>query len=129
MSRFGDTGTFTYAPGDSFSSATTLVLQANQMPQYPFEGAALTDRVTYRSKSGKAWSYQNYNLNKYTFNWALLDETCRNSLKAMWDAQPIINFKSNGTDFGTFRFAQDSWQDQEVINEFYDVNFSLEETT
>ncbi len=129
MSRFGDTGTFTYAVGDSFTSATTLVLNANQMPQYPFEGEPLTDRVTYRSKSGKAWSYQNYNLNRYTFNWSLLDESCRNSLKSMWNAQPIISFNSNGTNFGTFRFADGGWSDSEVINEFFDVNFTLEETT
>jgi hypothetical protein len=128
MSRFGATGTFIYAVGDSFSAATTLVLNESQMPQYPFEGESLSDRVTYRSKSGKAWSYQNYNLNVYTFNWSLLDETCRNSLKAMWDSHPIINFKSNGTNFGTFRFAEGSWKDSEVINEFFDVNFVLEET-
>jgi hypothetical protein len=128
MSRFGDSGTFTYAVGDSFSGGTTLVLSAEQMPQFPFETETISDRVTYRSKSGKAWSYQNYNLLKYTFNWALLDEACRNSLKRMFDAQPIINFNSGGTNFGTFRFAENSWSDQEVIAAYFDVNFALEET-
>jgi hypothetical protein len=98
------------------------------MPQYPFETGNITDRVTYRAKSGKAWSYQNYNLKAHTFNWSLLDESAKNSLKTMFDALPILTVTSNGTLFGTFRFADSSWQDNEVINEYYDVNFTLEET-
>lgn len=128
MSRFGTSLVFLYNSGDSLAGGTTLTLNESQMPQYPMETSSVSDRVTYRAKSGKAWSYQNYNLKAHTFNWSLLDETTRNSLKAMWDALPILTVTSNGTLFGTFRFAENSWSDQEVINEFFDVNFGLEET-
>lgn len=128
MSRFGTSLVFYYAPGDILTGGTTLTLNENQMPQYPFESSNVTDRVSYRAKSGRLWSYQNYNLKVYTFNWSLLDETSRNSLKRMFDASPLVAVSSNGASLGTFRFADSAWSDQEVLNEFYDVNFTLEES-
>lgn len=130
MSRFGNTGTFLYAiAADSFAgSLGTILLDASQMPQYPFETETITDRVMYRSKNGRSWMYENYNGESYTFRWALIDEACRNSLKAMYDAVPLINFKSGTNNFGTFRIANNSWKDAEVSYELYDLSFSLEES-
>ncbi len=129
MSRFGNTGTFFYSAGDALTAATTVYLDAGQMPQYPFENQTVTDRVTYRSKSGKAWMYENYNLDSFTFNWSLLDEPKRNALRTMYDSKPILSFSSNGTTFGTFRLADSTWSDKEAAYELYDVSFTLEETT
>lgn len=129
MSRFGDSGTFIYASGDSLTSGTIVVLDSFQMPQYPFEGFSITDRVTYRSKGGKSWMYENYNLQGYKFNWSLMDEDKKNDLRTMYQAKPILTFRSNNTNFGTFRITEASWQDSEVGHELYDISFTLEETT
>lgn len=128
MSRFGSTATFIYAPGDAITNATTLVLSQGQMPNYPFETSNVTDRTMYRSRSGRSFAYQNYNLRKYTFNWSMLDEGARGSLKTMYDANPLLTFNSNGTNWGTYRFANNSWEDQEVSFELYDLAFTIEET-
>jgi hypothetical protein len=127
MSRFSSSGTFFYAPGDVLTAATTVLLNAGQMPQYPFENTTITDRVTYRSKSGKSWMYENYNLDSYTFNWSLLDEPKKNALRAMYDSKGVLSFSSNGATFGTFRIADSSWSDSESAYELFDVSFTVEE--
>jgi hypothetical protein len=129
MSRFGASGTFYYASGDTLTSLATIYLDAGQLPQYAFDNQTITDRVTYRSKSGKSWMYENYNLDAFTFKWSLLDESKRNSLRTMYDSKPILTFHSNGTCFGTFRFAEATWSDSEAAYELYDISFTLEETT
>lgn len=129
MSRFGNSGTFIYAAGDSLTSGTELTLGPSQMPQFPFESYNVTDRVTYRSKGGKTWMYENYNLNGYRFTWSLLDESTRNSLRTIYLSKAILTFRSNNQNFGTFRFVENSWQDSEVLHELYDLSFTLEETT
>jgi len=130
MSRFLNSGTFVYAAAaDDFSGAlTTIYLDAGQMPQYPFETQTFTDRVTYRSKNGRSWMYENYNGEAYTFRWAMIDEPCRNSLKAMYDAKALVNFKSGTNSFGTFRISDNTWKDDEVSFELYDLSFTLEES-
>lgn len=127
MSRFGNTGTFYYKTGDALTSPATVLLDPGQMPQYPFENTTVTDRITYRSKNGKSWMYENYNLDAFTFRWSLLDETKRNHLRTMYDAKPILSFISNGVTFGTFRIADASWRDEEVAFELFDITFTLEE--
>ncbi len=128
MSRFGATGTFYYAPGDVLTSPSILVLDASQMPQYPFDNYAVTDRTSYRSKSGKMWSYENYNIEGYVFRWSMLDETTKIGLRVMYDSKPIFSFNSNGLNFGTFRMSESAWKDSEVAFELYDVSFSAEES-
>src|SRR4051812_1951708 len=113
MSRFQNSGTFLYASGDVLTGATTVYLDANQMPQYPFDNETVTDRVNYRSKNGKVWSYENYNMDVFTFNFSLIDESKRNELRVMCDAKPILSFKSGTTSFGTFRFSESTWKDSE----------------
>lgn len=130
MSRFVNSGTFIYAPAaDNFSGAlTTIVLDAGQMPQYPFGNHTVTDRVTYRSKSGKSWMYENYNLDAFTFKWSLLDEPMKNTLRTMYDSKGLVAFNSGTYGFGTFRIADSSWKDDEVGFELFDLEFTLEET-
>ena len=128
-SRFGQSGLFTYQPGDTLDSPTgTVYLGPHQMPQFPFETTSLTDRVSYRSKSGRKFSFHNYNLRQFTFYWTMLDQTMRDSLKTMYDTNPIMSFSSAGQDFGTFRFGDDTWKDSEALSELFDVSFSVEET-
>lgn len=129
MSRFNSSGTFLYAPAqDSFSGALgTIYLDPSQMPQYPFSNYTFTDRTTYRSKSGKSWSYQNYNGDGFTFRWSMLDETCKNSLRTMYDSLPFFTFVSGTNTLGTFRMADSSWKDEEVAHELYDLSFTVEE--
>jgi hypothetical protein len=129
MSRFANSGTFRYAPAaDSFSGAlTTITLDAGQLPQYPFANQSITDRVTYRSKNGKSWMYENYNLDSFTFRWTLLDEPTKTSLRTMYDAKGLVNFCSGTNNFGTFRIANNTWKDEEVAFELYDLEFTLEE--
>lgn len=127
MSRFGNSGTFFHVPGDSLTGVSVLYLDAGQMPQYPFENKTITDRVTYRSKSGKSWMYENYNLDSYTFNWSLLDEPKKEALRLMYDEKGVLSFVSNGNTFGTFRIADDSWSDQEVAYGLFDLSFTVEE--
>lgn len=97
------------------------------MPQYPFETSVVNDRHSYRSKSGRKYTYQNYNVKAYTFTWTFLDETKRGQLKDMYDNAPLIAFYSNSTCFGTFRFSDDTWQDKETAFELYDLSFTIEE--
>jgi len=97
------------------------------MPQYPFENTTISDKVSYRSKGGKLWQYQNYSLDSFTFRWTMLDETKKQGLRLMYDSLPILSFKSNGTDFGTFRIADSTWTDEEVAYELYDLSFTVEE--
>ena len=129
MSRFGASATFFYNTGDALDSvtATYVYMNAGQMPQYPFETSNITDRVSYRTKSGRKYSYENYNLRRYKMNWTMLDEGMRGSLKTMFDAKPILSFLSNGTSWGTYRMMDDSWQDSEVAFELYDLNIGIEE--
>ena len=129
MSRFSSTGTFRYtlATDDFSGTIGTIYLDPSQMPQYPFETNTFTDRVTYRSKNGRSWMYENYNGEAYTYRWSMLDETCRNQLKSMYDAKGLVNFKSGTFDFGTFRIADSTWKDEEVSHELFDLNFTLEE--
>jgi hypothetical protein len=104
-----------------------VTLSAGQMPQYPFANTTISDKVSYRSKGGKLWQYQNYSLDSFTFRWTMLDEAKKNTLRFMYDCLPILSFKSNGTDFGTFRITGDSWEDEEVAHELYDLSFTVEE--
>lgn len=127
MSRFGSTATFYYAPGDSLTSGTTLVLSSDSMPSYPFETFTDSDRVTHRTKTGRKWIYENYNLSGYVFNFANLKESMRGSLRTMYNAKPLFTFNTNGSTWGTFRFGEDTWKDQEVAFELYDVSFRIEE--
>lgn len=130
MSRFGTdgVGTFKYSTGDTLASATTIVHNSSQAPQFPFDTKTISDRVSYRSKSGKAWSYQNYNLQAFGFKWSMLDEGFRGSLFTMFNANPLLAYYANGTCFGTFRMAENTWQDSEVLDGLFDVSFGVEET-
>jgi len=128
MSRFGSTATFAYTSSDTFSAATTFVLTADSMPSYPFETFSDTDRVIHTTKTGRKWAYQNYNLQSYEFNFANLKESMRGSLKAMFDANPLLTFNTNGALWGTFRPERESWKDQEVAFELYDLSFSIVES-
>lgn len=125
MSRFGSTATFTYQTGDSITAGTTVVLTADSMPNYPFEAFADTDRVLHKTKTGRKYTYQNYNLQGYRFNFSNLKESIRGSLKTMFDARPLFTFNTNGSMWGTFRFAEDGWEDSEAAFELYDVNITI----
>ncbi len=127
MSRFGSSATFYYASGDVLSSGTYLYLTAANMPNYPFETSSDSDRQIHRTRSGRKYAYQNYNLQKYHFNFSNISELTRGSLKTMWDARPIFTFNTNAVMWGTFRFAEDSWQDSEIAFELYDLDFGIEE--
>jgi hypothetical protein len=127
MSRFGNNGTFYFEPGDVLTGGLGLTLNAGQMPQYPFENTTITDRVSYRSKGGRVWQYENYNLDSFTFRWVMLDEDKKEQLRFMYDCMPILAFTSNGQDFGTFRIVDSSWKDEEVAYELYDLSFTVEE--
>lgn len=128
MSRFNATGTFTYdtnAAGTvSFGATGTLVyLNANQMPQYPFEAFLVTDMVSYRSKGGTLWSYSNYAKRGYNFNWTLLDESMRGTLWNMALNPCTFTFDSGANFFGTFRIEEGSWAEEEVLYGLYDISF------
>lgn len=125
MSRFGSTATFVYQSGDSITAGTTLVLMADSMPNYPFETFGDTDRVVHKTKTGRKYVYANYNLQGYRFNFSNLKESVRGSLKQMFDARPIFTFSTNGSTWGTFRFAEESWEDSEAAYELYDINFTI----
>jgi len=127
MSRFGTTLTFTYYPLDGDGIATTLTLLPDQMPQYPFETTVVTDEVSYRTKNGKKYSFENYNLSSYSFSWNLVDIDTRNQLKNMYDANPVINLQTNGSSWGNFRRGDASWKDSESAFNLFDLGFVLEE--
>ena len=129
MSRFGTTGTFSWDTGDVLSGGTGVYLDVQDMFQFPFDTSKETDSVSYRSKSGKRWEYQNYNKDVHTFSWVNLRESTRGSLFTMVNSTPILAFSSpptaSGT-WGTFRVVPGSWSDSEVTHERYDVSFSVE---
>lgn len=127
MSRFGSTATFYYSPGTTLTAGTYLYLGPQNMPNYPFQASEFTDRVTHTTKSGKTYSYSNYSNQMYTFNFSNLDETTRVLMKRMYDTKPIFTFNTNGLMWGTFKFSEDQWQDEEVAFELYDLSFSMVE--
>lgn len=127
MSRFGSHATFFYQSGDVLSAGTYLYLTADSMPNYPFEASEDSDRVIHRAKTGRKYVYQNYNLQRYHFNFSNLKESTRGSLKTMFDSRPTFTFNTNGSMWGTFRFADNSWHDSESAYELYDLNFGIEE--
>lgn len=125
MSRFGSTATFYYAPGDTLTAGTYLYLGANSMPNYPFETFEDTDRKMHRTKTGRKYIFQNYNKQGYTFNFSNLSEAVRGSMKVMYDSLPIFTFNTNGVTWGTFRFDEGGWSDQEIAYELYDLSISI----
>ena len=42
-------------------------------------------------------------------------------------SDPIFSFKSGGTNFGTFRFEENTWEDEEVQFELYDITIRMVE--
>jgi hypothetical protein len=97
------------------------------MPNYPFEEFEDSDRQIHRTKSGRKYVYQNFGLKGYTFNFSNLSETTLGSLKQMFDARPLFTFNTNSVMWGTFRFSEETWKDQEISHELYDLNFSIVE--
>lgn len=104
-----------------------MYLTADSMPNYPFETFEDSDRQIHKTKTGRKYLYENYNLQGYKFNFSNLKESTRNSLKQMFDARPLFTFNTNSTLWGTFRFDENSWQDAESAFELYDINFSISE--
>jgi hypothetical protein len=129
VSNFGSTGSFRYSLGDEsiVSFGTLITLSEQDMPQYPWEETRITDQVTYRSKTGQVYSYQNYNKVAYFFNWSNLSETKRNELATMVNAIPLLTFISGGNLFGTFRVKMDSFSSSETSFGLYDVSFEVEQ--
>ena len=127
MSRFGSTATFYYTSGDVLTSGTYVYLSPDVMPNYPFETRANTDRAVHTTKTGRKYSYQNYNLQEYTVNFSNLKNATREALKTMWDARPIFTFTTNSYTWGTFRFGEDSWSDSEIAFDLFDVAFTMQE--
>ncbi len=125
MSRFGSTATLAYTSGDTMAAATTFVIPPSSMPNYPFETFSETDRQIHKTKTGRKYIYQNYNLQGYRFNFSNLNPNYRGSLKAMWDARPIFTFNTNGSLWGTFRFVEDSWEDEEIGYDLFDLSFGM----
>ena len=128
MSRFGTTGTFSYDTGDVFAEGTGIFLDVQDMFQFPFETTVEADNVSYRSKTGKTYQYQNYSNDVHSFNWVSLRESTRGSLFTMANSPSILTFKSptNAAAWGTYRIVPGSWSDSEVTHERYDVSFSIE---
>lgn len=125
MSRFGSTATLLYQTGDSITAGTTIILTADAMPNYPFVAFSDTDRVLHKTKTGRKYVYQNYNLQGYQFSFSNLKESIRGSLKTMYDARPLFTFNTNGSMWGTFRFDDGSWEDSEAAFELYDIGFTI----
>ncbi len=123
---FGSTLVFNYGQGDTFSG-TTLTLYADQMPAYPFELSSINDRVSYRTKSGRKFSYENYNVDSFTFTWNLIDSQTRDALKQMHDALPGITISSGGTSYGLFRLADKAWEDSMSAFGLYDLSMTFEQ--
>ena len=126
MSRFGSTMAIVWNAGDTFTGGTTISLEEQDMPQYPFEESRETDIVQYRSLSGEIYQYQNYNKNVYTFNWSNLRESKKEDLVLMADSLPAFSVESGGTTLGTFRMVPNSFSASEVLYELYDVSFAAE---
>ncbi len=128
MSRFGTTGTFAWDTGDTLANGTGIFLDIQDMPQFPFDSSKINDAVSYRSKSGRRYEYENFNKDTFTFSWVDLRETTRGSLFTMVHSLPILSFKSPvNTLWGTFRVIPNSWSDTETTHERFDVSFSIEE--
>jgi hypothetical protein len=128
MSRFGTDGTFYYDPAGTLgtSGGTTVLLSQSQMPQYPFEEFRISDKTSYRDLAGNLTSFNNYIKVGYVFRWSQLDEAMAGTLRRMFDANPAINFKSGGTNFGTF-FLKDFPTITESQFELYDIELEIEE--
>jgi len=130
MSRFASTGTFRYdAASDTFSGATAIILNEQDMPQYPFEEFRDTDEKQYRSKSGQIFSTRNYNKRGFTFNWTDLSESKKEQLATMADSMPILTFESGGTSFGELRMVPGSFESSEALFELYNVSFNVVENS
>lgn len=127
MARFGSFITFGYTTGDTYSAATSFTLQNYEMPNYPIETFNDTDRQIHKTKTGRKYIYQNYNLQGYRFNFSNLAAAPRGSLKTMYDARPIFTVTTNGSLWGTFRFAEEGWKDEEVAFNLFDLSISFEE--
>lgn len=130
--RFGDTATFFYRPGDTFSGTvggTYLYLTVDEMFQYPVESFSENDKTVHVSKTGRRWMYTNYSLNGYTFNWTNAAQSTRDKVRRMFDANAVITFNTNGTLWGTFRIPDEEWQDSEVGYDLFDFNISIIEST
>ena len=130
MSRFGSTAIMEYDAG-TFLNGTTITLDEEHMPQYPFEESRESDVVQYRSLGGNVFQYQNYNKKVYSFNWNNLTETMKGTLTNMADQLPWLTFRSTTggvtTNFGTFVMVPNSFNAQETTFELYDVSFQAEE--
>ena len=127
MSRFGSSAIIKWNTGDTFTGALTISLASGQVPQYPFAQERITDEVQLRAKSGKLYSYRNYNKYGFSFEWTNLDEAKRDELANMADSLPIFQFSSGGNNFGTFRVTPGSFEDKEVMHEYFDISFDAEE--
>jgi len=131
MSRFGDTAGITWYSGDDFGvgEPTAITLNSADMNQYPMEQDRVTDEKQYRSKTGKAFSWRNYNLYAYEFTWTNISESKRNEIAEMADSLAIFSYSSGGNDLGTFRIKPGSFKDKEVAFELYDISFRAEEAS
>lgn len=129
MPNFGSTGSFRYSLGEAslVSYGTIINLAEQDMPQYPWEEKRITDQVTYRSKTGQLYSYQNYNKVSYFFNWSNLRETKRNEIATMVNAIPLVTFITGGNLFGTFRVKADTFSSSETSFGLYDLSFEVEQ--
>ena len=128
MSRFGTTGTFSWDTGDTLSGGTGILLEIEDMFQFPFETSVINDAVSYRSKSGRRYEYENWSKDVHSFNWVSLQESKRDELYTMVNSLPILSFASPvKSDWGTFRVVPGSWSDVESSHERYDVSFDIEE--
>lgn len=128
MSRFGTTGKFVWAEGDTMTSGTTINLDVQDMFQFPFDTEIISDSEVVRTKGGNRYETENWNKKQYTFNWVDLREEIRGSLFTMVNSLPILAFSSPpATNWGTYRSIRDSWNDSETSHERYDVSFTIEE--
>jgi len=131
MSRFGSTASIAWNENNSpgtFTGSLTIALNEGDMPQFPVDESRITDEVQYRTKSGKKWSYRNYDPKvAFTFNWTNLNESKRNELATMVRSIPIMSISSGGNNFGTFKLVPDSVTDLETSYELYDFSFDVEE--
>ena len=129
MSRFGTTGTFSYAPGDTLTGGTGIILEIEDMFQFPFDTSIISDSQVLRTKSGQRYEYENWFSQSYTFSFVGLQESKRDELFDMVNSLPIVAFSSPPTaagTWGTFRIPRESWFDSETSHERYDVSFVME---
>ncbi len=127
MSRFGTQGRFYWDSGDVLSSSNPILLEIEDMFQFPFETSSISDAISYRSKSGRRFEYKNWSKDTHTFTWVGLQESKKDELFEMVHSLPIVSFSSPlSTDWGTFRVTPDSWSDSETSHERYDVSFTIE---